>query len=50
VNPLAKKNRLVLSDAAVADIVEQAEWYSTQSGIPLWALGESSHLCHTASG
>lgn len=27
-----KKNRLVLSDAAVADIIEQAEWYSTQSG------------------
>jgi toxin ParE1/3/4 len=26
------KNRLVLSDAAVADILEQAEWYSTQSG------------------
>jgi hypothetical protein len=23
-----KKNRFVLSDAAVADIVEQAEWYS----------------------
>jgi toxin ParE1/3/4 len=27
-----KKNRLVLSDAAIADIIEQAEWYSTQSG------------------
>ena len=27
-----KKNRLVLSDVAVADIIEQAEWYSVQSG------------------
>jgi toxin ParE1/3/4 len=27
-----KKARLVLSDAAVADILEQAEWYSEQSG------------------
>jgi len=27
-----RKLRLVLSDAAVADIVEQADWYSTQSG------------------
>jgi toxin ParE1/3/4 len=26
------KNRLVVSDAAVADIVEQADWYSAQSG------------------
>ena len=30
-----KKNRLVLSDAGVADIIEQAEWYSTQSGTAL---------------
>ena len=27
-----KKPRLVLSDAAVADILEQADWYSAQSG------------------
>ncbi len=27
-----KKHRLVLSDAAAADIVEQADWYSAQSG------------------
>lgn len=27
-----KKKRLALSDAAVADIVEQAEWYWAQSG------------------
>ena len=27
-----KKPRLVLSDAAVADILEQADWYAAQSG------------------
>jgi toxin ParE1/3/4 len=27
-----KKTRLVLSDAAVADILEQADWYSAESG------------------
>ena len=27
-----KRPRLLLSDAAVADILEQAEWYSVQSG------------------
>lgn len=27
-----KKPRLVFSDAAVADILEQADWYSAQSG------------------
>jgi toxin ParE1/3/4 len=27
-----KKRRLVFSDAAVADILEQADWYSAQSG------------------
>jgi len=27
-----KKNRLVLSDAAIADILEQADWYCAQSG------------------
>ena len=27
-----KKRRLVLSDAAIADIVEQADWYDAQSG------------------
>jgi toxin ParE1/3/4 len=30
-----KKPRLVLSDAAVADILEQAEWYVGQSGAAL---------------
>jgi toxin ParE1/3/4 len=27
-----KQPRLLLSDAAIADILEQAEWYSVQSG------------------
>ena len=27
-----KKRRLVFSDAAITDIVEQAEWYTAQSG------------------
>jgi toxin ParE1/3/4 len=27
-----KHHRLVLSDAAVADILEQADWYAAQSG------------------
>jgi toxin ParE1/3/4 len=37
-----KKNRLVLSDAAVADIVEQAEWYSAQSGNALASRWEKA--------
>jgi len=27
-----KKSRLALSDAAIADILEQADWYTSQSG------------------
>lgn len=27
-----RKHRLVFSDAAIADILEQADWYSEQSG------------------
>jgi toxin ParE1/3/4 len=27
-----RKRRLVFSDAAIADIVEQAEWYAVQAG------------------
>jgi toxin ParE1/3/4 len=37
-----KKHRLVFSDAAIADILEQAEWYSTQSGKPLAARWETA--------
>ena len=44
------KNRLVLSDAAVADIVEQADWYSTQSGKALaqrWEHAVKSAIMRT---
>jgi len=47
-----KKNRLVLSDAAVADIVEQAEWYSTQSGTAFagrWEKAVISAILRVAS-
>ena len=37
-----RKNRVVLSDAAVADIVEQGDWYSTQSGNALATRWESA--------
>jgi toxin ParE1/3/4 len=30
-----KDVRLAISDAAVADILEQADWYETQSGVSL---------------
>lgn len=30
-----KRPRLVLSDSAVADILEQADWYRAQSGVVL---------------
>jgi plasmid stabilization system protein ParE len=44
------KNRLVLSDAAVTDIVEQADWYSTQSGKALaqrWEHAVTSAIMRT---
>lgn len=37
-----KKNRLVLSDAAAVDIIEQADWYSAQSGKALAARWEGA--------
>jgi toxin ParE1/3/4 len=37
-----KKRRLVFSDAAVADILDQAEWYSAQSGRKLTRHREKS--------
>ena len=37
-----KKYRLVLSDAAATDIVEQADWYSAQSGEALAARWEQA--------
>jgi hypothetical protein len=44
-----RKRRLVFSDAAIADIVEQAEWYAAQSGRPLARRrGESSYRSRLA--
>ena len=37
-----KKNRLVLSDAAAADIIAQADWFSAQSGRILAARWEGA--------
>ena len=37
-----KKNRLVLSDAAAADLVEQTDWYSAQSGKALAARWDAA--------
>jgi plasmid stabilization system protein ParE len=42
-----KKPRLVLSDAAIADVVEQADWYRGQSGVALakrWERAVTSAL------
>ena len=44
-----KKPQLVLSDAAIADVVEQADWYSAQSGAALvkrWEKAVTSALLH----
>jgi toxin ParE1/3/4 len=44
------KNRLVLSHAAVTGIVEQADWYSTQSGKALaqrWENAVTSAIMRT---
>jgi plasmid stabilization system protein ParE len=41
------KPRLVLSDAAIADVVEQADWYRVQSGAALakrWERAVTSAL------
>ncbi len=47
-----KKYRLVLSDVAVADILEQAEWYSAQSGTALagrWEKAVTSAILRVVS-
>ena len=47
-----KKNRLVLSDVAVSDILEQAEWYSAQSGTTLagrWEKAVTAALLRVVS-
>jgi plasmid stabilization system protein ParE len=42
------KHRLVFSDAAIADVLEQADWYLQQSGRPRPALGKGSHISNRA--
>lgn len=47
-----KKMRLVVSDAAVSDILEQAEWYSAQSGNALagrWEKAVTSAILRVVS-
>ena len=47
-----KKPRLVLSDAAIADILEQADWYLEQSGRPLaqrWEKAVTSAMSYVVS-
>lgn len=44
------KRRLVFSDAAIADILEQGEWYAAQSGERLARrLGKSSYVSPLAN-
>lgn len=41
--------RLLLSDAAVADVLEQAEWYRQQAGEPMavrWERAVTSAIAH----
>jgi toxin ParE1/3/4 len=47
-----KKPRLVLADAAIADIMEQADWYLEQSGRPLgqrWEKAVTSAISYVVS-
>jgi len=40
-----RTRRLVLSDAAIADVLEQADWYAFQAGQSIsQTLGESGHI------
>ena len=44
-----KRHRLVLSDAAIADVLEQADWYRAQSGRRLalrWEKAVTSAISH----
>jgi toxin ParE1/3/4 len=48
-----KRARLVVSDAAIADILEQAAWYEQQSGAVLagrWERAVTSAVLRTVSG
>ncbi len=44
-----RRRRLVFSDASIADILEQAEWYAAQSGRPLarrWEKAVTTAISH----
>ena len=44
-----KGRRLVFSDASIADILEQADWYAAQSGPPLarrWEKAVTTAISH----
>ena len=44
-----RRRRLVFSDASIADILEQAEWYASQSGKPLaqrWEKSVTTAISH----
>jgi toxin ParE1/3/4 len=47
-----RKRRLVFSDAAIADIIKQADWYAVQSGYPLarrWEKAVTSAISRVVS-
>ena len=44
-----RRRRLVFSDASIADILEQADWYAAQSGQPLaqrWQKAVTTAISH----
>lgn len=44
-----RRRRLVFSDASIADIMEQAEWYAAQTGKPLaqrWQKAVTTAISH----
>jgi len=44
-----RRRRLVFSDASIADILEQAEWYAAQTGQPLaqrWQKAVMAAISH----
>jgi toxin ParE1/3/4 len=44
-----KRRRIVFSDASIADILEQADWYAAQSGQPLarrWEKAVTTAISH----
>jgi plasmid stabilization system protein ParE len=47
-----KRRRLVFTDAAITDVLEQADWYTAQSGLRLvrrWEKAVTSAISHIIS-